>query len=70
MIEEKSTSTEAEKMSNTTEKSVQAAIPRLDRYYDNWSMMMKNFLRSKELWTLVEDGIPTTPRGTTMSEAQ
>ena len=56
-------------MLNTTEKFVQAAIPRFDGYYDHWSMMMENFLRS-DLWTVVEDGIPTVARGTAVSEAQ
>jgi hypothetical protein len=27
---------------------VQPAIPRLDGYYNHWSMLMENFLRSKE----------------------
>ena len=60
----------AEKMLNNADKFVQPAIPRFDGYYDHWSMMMENFLRSKELWTLVEDGIPTIARGTAVSEAQ
>ena len=52
----------------TSEKFVQPAIPRFDGHYDFWSMTMENFLRSKELWQLVEDGIPTL--GTTPTEAQ
>lgn len=35
---------------------VQPAIPRFDGYYDHWSMLMENFLRSKEYWSLVETG--------------
>lgn len=33
---------------------VQASIPRFDGHYDYWSMMMENFLRSKEYWSIVE----------------
>jgi len=44
---------------SAVEKFVQLAIPRFDGHYDFWSMTMENFLRSKELWQLVEDGIPT-----------
>jgi len=29
-------------------KFVQPAIPRFDGYYDHWSMLIENFLRSKE----------------------
>lgn len=32
----------------------QPAIPRFDGHYDHWSMLMENFLRSKELWIVVE----------------
>ncbi|CAM8974403.1 unnamed protein product [Rhodiola kirilowii] len=28
---------------------VAVSVPKLDGYYDHWSMMMENFLRSKEL---------------------
>jgi len=41
----------------TTEGSfVQPAIPRFNGHYDHWSMLMENFLRSKEMWELVEIG--------------
>ncbi|CAN6715944.1 unnamed protein product [Malus baccata var. baccata] len=36
---------------------VQPAIPRFDGHYDHWSMLMENFLHSKEYWNLVETGI-------------
>jgi hypothetical protein len=41
---------------------MQAAIPRFDGHYDHWSMLMENFLRSKEYWLIIESGIeePTT----------
>ena len=56
-------------MSNS-DQFVQAAIPKFGGFYDHWSMMMENFLRSKEMWTLVEEGVPILTRGTTASEAQ
>ena len=49
---------------------VQPAIPRLDGFYNHWSMLMENFLRSKEYWTLIEDGIPEVKEGTILTEAQ
>ena len=55
-------------MTTSEHQFVQAAIPKFDGYYDHWSMMMENFLRSKELWKLVEEGVPTG--GVTMSDAQ
>ncbi|KAG6472804.1 hypothetical protein ZIOFF_070282 [Zingiber officinale] len=36
---------------------MQPAIPCFDGHYDNWSMLMENFLRSKEYWSIVESGI-------------
>ncbi|KAH0773913.1 hypothetical protein KY290_011050 [Solanum tuberosum] len=32
-----------------SENFVQAAIPRFDGHYDHWSMLMENFLRSKDI---------------------
>lgn len=47
-----------------TENSfVQPSIPRFDGFYDRWSMLMENFLRSKEYWSLIEIGIPTVADG-------
>ena len=57
-------------MTTSEHQFVQAAIPKFDGYYDRWSMMMENFLRSKELWKLVEEGIPIETRGATMNDAQ
>ena len=55
----------------TLEKFVQPSIPRFDGHYDYWSMMMENFLRSKEMWSLVDKGIPIpTIRTALASEAQ
>lgn len=56
---------------STSEKFVQPAIPKFDGHYDYWSMTMENFLRSKEMWGLIEDGIPALAIGTAAaSEAQ
>ncbi|GKV07537.1 hypothetical protein SLEP1_g19297 [Rubroshorea leprosula] len=41
-----------------SENYVQPSIPRFDgHHYDHWSMLMENFLRSKEYWTIVEVGV-------------
>lgn len=37
---------------------VQPAVPRFDGFYDHWSMLMENLLRSKEYWSVVEGGVP------------
>lgn len=56
---------------STSKKSVQLAIPRFDGHYDFWAMTMENFLRSKEMWNLVEEGVPTLTIGiSSTSEAQ
>lgn len=46
-----------------SEKFVQPSIPKFDGHYDFWSMTMENFLRSKEMWNLVEEGIPAPAIG-------
>ncbi|KAK9941415.1 hypothetical protein M0R45_018018 [Rubus argutus] len=56
----------------TTENKyyVQPAIPRFDGHYDHWSMLMENFLRSKEYWTLVETGYEEPEAGAAVSDVQ
>ncbi|KAL0432365.1 UNVERIFIED_CONTAM: Retrovirus-related Pol polyprotein from transposon TNT 1-94 [Sesamum latifolium] len=51
-----------------SENFVQPAIPRFDGHYDHWGMLMENFLRSKEYWQVVSDGIPELTA--TMTDAQ
>ncbi|XP_068307617.1 uncharacterized protein [Pyrus communis] len=55
----------------TSESSfVQPAIPRFNGHYDHWSMLMENFLRSKEYWNLVETGITAGSGGAESSDLQ
>ncbi|KAK2987329.1 hypothetical protein RJ640_023630 [Escallonia rubra] len=49
---------------------VQAAIPRFDGHYDHWSMLMENFLRSKEYWLVVESGVGEPAKDAVMTDAQ
>jgi len=49
---------------------LQPVVPRFGRYYDHWSMVMENFLLSKEYWTLIETGIEEPEKGKPLSEAQ
>jgi hypothetical protein len=49
---------------------VQPAIPKFDGHYNHWSILMENFLRSKEYWSLVETGIHATAKGVELTEAQ
>ncbi|CAL2238396.1 unnamed protein product [Prunus armeniaca] len=53
-----------------TDNYVQPAIPCFDGHYDHWSMLMENFLRSKEYWTLVETGIVEPESGVVLTELQ
>ncbi|XP_048231850.1 uncharacterized protein LOC125370441 [Ricinus communis] len=41
-----------------SENFVQPTIPRFDGHYDHWGMLMENFLKSKEYWQVVSDGVP------------
>lgn len=55
----------------TTESGfVQPAIPKFDGHYDHRCMLMENFMRSKEDWSIIEDGIPAAAAGVQLSEAQ
>ncbi|KAM3219164.1 hypothetical protein P3L10_023695 [Capsicum annuum] len=54
----------------TTEYFVPAAIPRFDGHYNHWSMLMENFLRSKEYWPVVSIGVQELAADTALSEAQ
>ncbi|KAG6478573.1 hypothetical protein ZIOFF_062016 [Zingiber officinale] len=47
---------------------VQPAIPRFDGHYDHWSMLMENFLRSKEYWQVVESGVAEPAVGEMLSK--
>ncbi|KAM2527250.1 hypothetical protein TB1_024526 [Malus domestica] len=49
---------------------VQPAIPKLDRHYDHWSMLMENFLQSKEYWGLIETRVPAVAEGVDPTEVQ
>ena len=46
------------------------AIPRFDGHYDYWSMLMENFLRSKEYWQVVSRGIAEPATNSPMTDAQ
>ncbi|KAI5411289.1 hypothetical protein KIW84_056403 [Lathyrus oleraceus] len=43
--------------SSSSSKFVQPAIPKFDGFYEHWAKLMENFLRSKEMWNLVKDGV-------------
>jgi hypothetical protein len=49
---------------------VQPSIPRFDGHYDHWSMLMENFLKSKEYWSIVDSGIPELTEGVVLTNAQ
>ena len=49
---------------------VQPAIPRFDGHYDHWSMLMENFLCSKEYWHLIETRITAVAEGSDLGETQ
>jgi hypothetical protein len=47
---------------------MQPSFPRFDGHYDNWSMLMENLLRSKEYWSLIENGVTIAPAGATQEQ--
>lgn len=49
---------------------MQPAIPHFDSHYDHWRMLMENFLRSKEYWQIVENGVAEPATGTQLTDAQ
>ncbi|KAL5783513.1 hypothetical protein ACOSP7_008542 [Xanthoceras sorbifolium] len=56
--------------SDRTENFVQPAIPRFDGHYDHWSILMENFLRSKEYWQVVDSGVAEPTEGIVLTDAQ
>ncbi|XP_060201928.1 uncharacterized protein LOC132630362 [Lycium barbarum] len=54
----------------TKNNFVQAAIPRFDGHYDHWSMLMENFMWSKEYWQVIENGIQQLATSTTLIDSQ
>jgi hypothetical protein len=46
------------------------SIPKFDGYYDHWSLLMENLLRSKELWDLIETGVTVAPADATAEQLQ
>jgi hypothetical protein len=44
------------------------AIPKFDGHFDHWSMLMENLLRSKEYWSIVEEGVPILPTAPTAEQ--
>jgi len=38
------------------------AIPKFDGFYDHWAELMENLFRSKEYWSLLEQGIIVAPQ--------
>ncbi|GJZ19559.1 retrovirus-related pol polyprotein from transposon TNT 1-94 [Tanacetum coccineum] len=49
---------------------VQSSIPRFDGQYEHWSMLMENFLRSKEYWQVIEYGVETPDNIMAMTNVQ
>ncbi|KAL3731547.1 hypothetical protein ACJRO7_028432 [Eucalyptus globulus] len=53
-----------------SETFVQPAIPHFDGHYDNWSMLMENFLKSKEYWDVVSSGVAEPDEGAVLTVVQ
>ncbi|KAK4484803.1 hypothetical protein RD792_007398 [Penstemon davidsonii] len=53
-----------------SENFVQPSIPRFDGHYDHWSMLMENFMRSKEYWQVIVSGITEPTVDTVLTEVQ
>ena len=46
---------------------IQPAISRFNSHYDHWTMLMENFLRSKEFFDMVEVGYAEPNEGKELS---
>ncbi|CAL8163877.1 unnamed protein product [Prunus armeniaca] len=57
-------------MASENNSFVQPTIPHFDGHYDHWSMLMENFLRSKEYWGLIENGITKLVESIVLIDAQ
>ncbi|KAJ1401030.1 Retrovirus-related Pol polyprotein from transposon TNT 1-94 [Sesbania bispinosa] len=55
---------------SSNSRYVQPAIPKFDVHCDHWAKLMENFLRSKEYWNLVENGISVVVDGAASSKAE
>ena len=53
-----------------SESFVQPAIPHFDGHYNHWSMLMENFLRSKEYWIVVVSRVAEPTEGVVLTDAQ
>ena len=53
-----------------SESFVQPAIPCFDGHNDHWSMLMENFLRSKEYWTIVVSRVVESTEGVVLTDTQ
>ncbi|KAH0679867.1 hypothetical protein KY284_020952 [Solanum tuberosum] len=49
----------------SSENFVQPSIPHFDSHYDHWCMLMENFLKLKEYWQVVSEGIQQLEAGAT-----
>lgn len=47
---------------------MQHVIPHFDGPYDHWNMLIDNFIRSKEFWSLVEIGYAKQEDGAIITE--
>lgn len=46
------------------------SIPKFDGDYDHWKMVMENLLRSREYWSVVENGYTLPREGEVQTDAQ
>jgi hypothetical protein len=49
---------------------LQPQIPKFDGHYEHWAMLMENLIRSKEYWSLIEDGVVVAPENATVEQQQ
>ena len=52
------------------EREMTLSIPKFDGDYEHWAMLMENLLRSKEWWSLIEEGFAEPARGTVLNGQQ
>lgn len=46
------------------------SVSKFDGFYEHWSLLMENLLRSKDYWSVVENGVPPLSENATPENAK
>ena len=57
-------------MISESKNFIQPTFPYFDCHYDHWSMLIENFLHSKEFSSIIETGFSELDRGVVITESE